>query len=64
MTYETWTETFGPRNLERLKFECDCGNECAAQRTECKQCGAHYDYRDGEVVQLVPPIDADSTLYE
>lgn len=37
-------------------FDCDCGNTLAAERTECKNCGAHYDFKNGEVVQLAPPI--------
>lgn len=59
--YETWKEEWGPRDLMATFFECDCGRELMAERTECDRCGAHYDFRDGEVIQVAPPIGAERT---
>lgn len=58
MSYPIWQEQYTVRGRTRVKhkFECDCGRELVVERTECDRCGAHYDYVDGRVIQVAPPI--------
>lgn len=56
--YDTWVEerTHLGRKIKTTRFECDCGRSLRAERTECDKCGAHYEYKDKEIVQIAPPI--------
>ena len=56
--YATWKEVSELHgfDIEKEMFECDCGRELVAEMTECDRCGAHYEVREGGVVQVAPPI--------
>jgi len=45
-----------PDEQPRAVFDCLCEQQLIVQRTECGKCGAHYDYRSGQVVVVAPPM--------